>query len=105
MQQDAANLNRRATDMNKEPTLFDILQKLIEIQQKQQDHASAFLINDLGKPDYDGHRQAHKSLVRASEALEGYKEDATKKFIGIALGATGTLLSLGLLNWVQGHLK
>lgn len=105
MQPEANNLQRRASDVIKEPTLFDILQKLTEIQQRQLDHSTAFLVNDLGKPDYEGHRQAHKAMVRAAEALDGYKTDATKKVIGIVLGVVGTLLALGVMNWIQGNLK
>ena len=101
MQYENSSPQRRVSDVVKEPTLFDILEKLTQIQQRQIDHSTAFLVNDLGKPDYEGHRQAHKALVKAAEALDGYKTDATKKVIGLVLGVVGTLFALGVMSWIQ----
>lgn len=97
---------RRATDEHRnEPTLYDIWQKLTEIEQRQIANTSAFLVNDLGKPDYDGHRVAHKGMIASAASLQGYKTDATKKVIGAVLGVIGTLLALGVITWIQGNLK
>ena len=106
MQAESNNFpRRRATDDLREPTLSDIWQKLMEIEQRQIAHSTAFLVNDLGTPDYEGHRQAHRAMVKAAAALEGYKTDATKKVIGAVLGVVGTLLALGVVSWLQGHFK
>lgn len=95
------NFRRRSDDGHQEPTLYDIWQKLMEIETRQINNASAFLVDDLGRPDYDGHRKAHKEMVKASEALEGYKTDATKRIIGIVIGAVCTIIGLGVLTWIQ----
>ena len=108
MQQEQSNnaQQRRATDAHRnEPTLYDIWTKLGEIEQRQINNATAFLVNDLGKPDYDGHRVAHRGMVRSAEALDGYKVDATKRVVGVVIGVICTLLALGVVNWLQGSMK
>lgn len=108
MQQEQSNSaqQRRATDAHRnEPTLHDIWAKLGEIEQRQIHNTTAFLVNDLGKPDYDGHRVAHRGMVKTAEALDGYKIDATKRVVGIVIGVMFTLLSLGVVNWIQGGMK
>lgn len=96
---------RRASDDQREPTLYDIWQKLTEIEQRQIAHSTAFLVNDLGSPDYEGHRQSHRAMVATAKAMEGYKTDATKKVIGAVLGVVGTLLVLGFMSWFKGQLS
>lgn len=62
---------------------------------------SAFVQNDLGKPDYDGHRRAHLSQIKAAEALEGYKQDGTKNFIKMVMGFLGGVFALGIVEWFR----
>ena len=54
---------------------------------------SAFVQNDLGKPDYDGHRRAHLSQIKAAEALEGYKQEGAKSVMKAVLGFLGGTIS------------
>ena len=99
---DQRKYERRASDhKSQDPTLSDIWQKLIEIQQRQIEYSSAFVLNDLNKPDFDGHRQEHKALKEANKVLDGYKIEATKKFINIVIGGLCTLVGLGALQWFQ----
>ena len=65
----------------------------------------AFVSNDLGLPDYDGHRSAHKSMIDQAKVVDGYKADATKEFIKwVLVGVLGVFV-LGLVDWLKGHLK
>ncbi len=65
----------------------------------------AFIKNDLGIPDYDGHRVAHYNAVQQAKVLEGYKRDMTKRVLEWILVAAGVLLGQGLLEWIKAHLK
>lgn len=97
---------RRASDTHcNEPTLYDIWAKLGEIEQRQIHNTTAFLVNDLGKPDYDGHRVAHRGMVKSAEALNGYKVDATKRVVGVVIGVMCTLIALGFITWVKGGMQ
>jgi hypothetical protein len=49
--------------------------------------SKAFVVNDLGEPDIDGHRKAHIQMIEADKVLQGYKLEATKKVIGWAVAA------------------
>ena len=65
----------------------------------------AFVKNDLGEPDFDGHRRAHLQLIEAEKVMSSYKHEATKKFIGwfvtVLLGA----VSGGVIVFLQGGMK
>lgn len=43
---------------------------------------TAFTNNDLGKPDFDGHRKEHLTMAVTKKTFEGYKEDSAKKILG-----------------------
>lgn len=64
-----------------------------------------FLKNDLGLPDYDGHRTAHKSMVEQASVIDGYKRDATKTVVGWLLAAVVGMFSVGFFDWFKSHLK
>lgn len=61
--------------------------------------------NDLGLPDYDGHRTDHKVRMAEAKVVEGYKRDATKRIIDILIGGVAVIFGLGFIEWIKGHLK
>lgn len=65
----------------------------------------AFVKNDLGNPDYDGHRVAHASAIDKAKVVSGYQRDMTKKVLEWILVAVGVLTGQGALEWVKTHLK
>lgn len=65
----------------------------------------AFVLNDLHKPDFHGHRQAHLAQIKAAEIMDSYKRGVTKKILGwLAVFALGTLAS-GFAGQIVGHIK
>jgi hypothetical protein len=103
--QDNNNFSRRATDTGSQPTIADVWKISLEIrdrlaivERQQAEHASAFPVNDLHKPDFDGHRRSHVSMSKNHEIVESYKNEATKKIIGIAVVFIIGLLSSGLIS-------
>lgn len=66
---------------------------------------TAFIKNDLGTPDYDGHRKehikGHISLEKTRTALEGYKEASTKQLINIIISGVVILLIGGAIQWIK----
>ena len=65
----------------------------------------AFIKNDLGVPDYDGHRVAHYNAVEQSKVVAGYKHDMTKRVLEWALVAVAVLIGQGALDWLKAHMK
>jgi len=61
--------------------------------------------NDLGNPDYDGHRVAHVSSIEKAKVVQGYQRDMTKKVLEWLLVAVAVLIGQGALEWLKGHLK
>ena len=90
--------NRRAAD-------DEALALLKEIHATINDMKSAFVLNDLHKPDFDGHRKAHLAQIKAAEILEGYKQGVVKRILAWMVGGALTLMSAGFLAQLTGHLK
>lgn len=66
---------------------------------------TAFTNNDLGKPDFDGHRKEHLTMAVTKKTFEGYKEDSAKKILGIAITIIGFLLLGGIIQWISSVAK
>lgn len=66
---------------------------------------TAFVINDLGKPDFDGHRKSHHDMITAAKTMDAYKEEGMISIIKWVAGAVLAALLLGLGEWVKGVAK
>ena len=67
--------------------------------------ATAFPKNDLGKPDYDGHRKEHLQFKKDSEVVEGYQNSTVKSILSwVSIGAI-LLFIAGLVEWIRTHIK
>lgn len=76
----------------------DINNRLSAMEHRHGYVSSAFPQNDLGKPDYDGHRRAHLQLQEDAKVVEGYKTGVTKTVLTIIATAVCTLLGSGLVQ-------
>lgn len=65
----------------------------------------AFVKNDLGEPDYDGHRKAHATMIEADKVMEGFKREAAKKIVAWAMTVTLAVLSSALVLWWKDQIK
>lgn len=65
--------------------------------------ASAFPKNDLGKPDYDGHRKSHILMINDANIVAGYKQSVTKQVLSIIVTAIVTLLLAGVVSYFNAH--
>lgn len=107
-----SNSNRRANDHINQPTIADVWQISLEIrdrlaivERQQLEHITAFPVNDLNKPDYDGHRKSHVSMMKSQEVMTSYKTEATKKVIGIFVVFIIGLISSGFFNKLTPFIK
>jgi len=64
-----------------------------------------FVKNDLGNPDYDGHRVSHASSIEKAKVVQGYQRDMTKRAMEWLLVAVGVLIGQGAIEWVKAHIK
>ena len=89
---------RRASDATEDPTLKDIVKKLDAIHSNQQGYMSAFPLDDLGNPDYAGHRQAHKASIARAAAHSTYTTGLTKTILEWGLKLLLGAIGLGFFN-------
>ena len=88
-----------------EADVLDIHSRLQKLEHSHGRMQEAFVKNDLGLPDFDGHRTDHKVRIEESKVVDGYKRDATKRFIDLLIGGGVAVFLLGLVEWVRSHLK
>ena len=79
----------------------EIKKRQVELYSSFTAMSKAFPKNDLGDPDFDGHRKDHLGRREYDKVLNEYKVDVTKKVIWVALGLIGVLLASGFTE----HLK
>jgi len=114
--QDTETIHRRraedVTESGGPPDVNDAWQRagmahkrIHELERRLDALERAFVRDDLGSPDTEGHRKAHLSLIEASKLMTGYKREATKNVIGWVVSAVLGLLSGGFLIYFQTHFK
>lgn len=101
------SVGRRASDQAGVSNA-DLLEAINGLREEIRDQKSsisaietAFPLNDLGKPDHEGHRLAHKNMIQAAKIMESYKVDATKKVLMWALGIVLVMLTTGIGEHVK----
>ena len=69
---------------------------------------TAFILNDRGSEDYDGHRKDHYKRAKdgedAERAMGDLKADATKTLLKWALTAAAGIFALGIGPYLRGLL-
>ena len=78
--------------------LVDMQRQLDTITRQQIEHAKAFVKNDLGEPDLEGHRLYHHRSSKNAEQMDNYKTDMTKTALGWAAKGVLMLLVAGLIS-------
>lgn len=87
---------------NAAKNVADLEQRVAKLEENLK---QAFPKNDLGQPDFDGHRKDHVRRIEESEQMRGYKEDVTKRVLGvIVMGLVGLIL-LGLVEYMKVSIK
>lgn len=86
--------NRRSEDILRK-AVADLTVRVGILEGHNIASSAAFSNNDLGLPDYDGHRKSHIALADDAKVLAGFKQEATKNVIRILVTVVLTLLVSG----------
>jgi hypothetical protein len=65
----------------------------------------AFTKNDIGEPDYEGHRKAHKDMIEAARRSEEDKRESAGKVRNALIIGAGSLSLTALWEYVKAHLR
>lgn len=85
--------------------LTDIRDRGMRLEAVMDGVNSAFVKNEDGKPDYHGHREAHKSMIKTAQTIDGIKGDLTKKVLGALAVLLVSLVGSGLLYQFKDLIK
>lgn len=61
---------------------------------------TAFVANDLQKPDYDGHRKEHLQLKENKKTVDGYKAEIAKKILGGLGTFIAGIITAKMSGWI-----
>lgn len=62
---------------------------------------AAFIRDDLGGPDFAGHRAAHLEQKAAAARMGELKQSGAKKMIDLILAFLFGVLTLGAISWLK----
>lgn len=93
------------TNQDFEKDIGGLNDRVSALEHKTARAAEAFVKNDLGVPDYDGHRKAHLDSMEQAKVVAGYKRNMTQRILDWGLAGVGVLLGAGALDWIKGHIK
>lgn len=85
--------------------LTDIRDRAIRMEAEMQGVSGAFVKDEDGKPDYRGHREAHRSMIKTAQTLEGIKGDLTKKVLGTLVIIALSLIGSGFVVQLKDLIK
>ena len=92
-------------NQNFEKDIAGLNDRVSMLEHKAVRSAEAFVKNDLGVPDYDGHRKSHLDSIEQEKVMTGYKRTMTQRLLEWCLAGIGVLLGVGALDWIKAHLK
>lgn len=90
----------------------DFVARIAALEHRQEEQArqieaihTAFVPDDLGRPGFDGHRNAHRKDIKRAQELDGIKLDATKRLVQGALALLALLVGGGATSWLINFVK
>lgn len=66
---------------------------------------TAFVLDDLGRPGFDRHRQYHLAQTRKAEEFESIQFDVTKRVVQTLIAGVVTAAGAGAVLWLQEAIK
>lgn len=97
-------IDRRKPDaayVEMQATLEKISERVAKVERKCEEMATAFVRDDLGGPDFAGHRAAHLEQKIDAERMGELKQSGAKKIIDMVLAFLFGVLTLGAVSWLK----
>jgi hypothetical protein len=104
------NLNRDIKNLNS-PFNRDLLalvtqinERIREIEKNIKELSTAYSKNDLGEPDYDGHRKAHIQMDKQADIIDNYKKSVTETIITWVVTGLIILITSAVIESIRHYL-
>ena len=62
---------------------------------------TAFVLDDLGRPSFDHHRQYHLQQAKKAQEFDTIKLDVTRRIVQTVMTAGGAAMGMGVLYWIK----
>lgn len=83
------------------PKLDELESRVDQNERDIQRLKEAFVKNEWGLPDIDGHRAAHDKDIKRSKEIDGLKMDVTKWLVNSGLVALVGTIGLGIGQYLK----
>ena len=90
---------------NIEKEMEELNARVSAVEHKMARMTEAFVTNDLGVPDYDGHRRDHFTRREQDTVIKGYQRGVTVQALWATLAGTAVLIGQALMEWLRNHIK
>lgn len=79
----------------------ELSERISRLERLAEHNATAFVKNDLGQPDLDGHRRAHLQLLKAAQAMDDLKAEGAKKVVQLVIAFLAGIFALGISDYIR----
>jgi hypothetical protein len=76
-----------------------------DIEKNIRELSTAYPKNDLGEPDYDGHRKAHIQMDKQADIVDNYKKNVTETIITWLVTGLLIILASGVIETIRHYLS
>lgn len=97
-----AESGREVTPSDVMNALRDLKDRFDNFEREIGSHKEAFVVDDLGKPDFHGHRKSHLKIDSNSKLMDSYKTDVTKQILAVAIAFAIGLFGSGFKDYLAG---
>lgn len=105
------NLNRDIENLNS-PLNRDLLalvtqinERTREIEKTVKSLSTAYIKNDLGEPDYDGHRKSHIQMDKQADIVDNYKKSVTETIITWLVTGILIIFASGVIETIRHYIS
>ena len=79
--------------------------RLSDLEHKCARMREAFVKNDVGVEDYDGHRKDHSTRIEEDKVVGNYKRTITQNALWAGFAGGAMLFGQAVLDWLRVHIK
>lgn len=76
-------------------------ERVAKLERRCEEMATAFIRDDLGGPDFAGHRAAHLDQKAAAVRVGELKQSGAKKIIDLVLVFIAGIFTMGAIEWFK----
>jgi hypothetical protein len=104
LNRDSENLNAMS-NRDLLAIVTQINERTRDIEKNIKELSTAYPKNDLGEPDYDGHRKSHIQMDRQADIVDNYKKSVTETILTWLVTGLMIILASGVIETIRHYIS